>query len=92
MTWRKPPGRPPATDVARLAELVAEAVAEQAEGRGGRIWSARETRAVPAEASLAALVADPDACVLAGTIDDDRRRLRRRRHRGSCARATASGS
>jgi GNAT superfamily N-acetyltransferase len=61
----------PATgeDVPRLAQLVAEAVAEQAEGRGGRIWSARETRALPADASLAALVADPDALVLAGTID-----------------------
>ena len=61
----------PATgdDVPRLAELVAEAVAEQAEGRGGRIWAARETRALPAEASLAALVADPNALVLAGTID-----------------------
>ena len=56
-------------DVPRLAQLVAEAVAEQAEGRGGRIWSARETRALPADASLAALVADPDALVLAGTID-----------------------
>jgi GNAT superfamily N-acetyltransferase len=62
----------PATgeDVARLAELVAEAVAEQAEGRGGRIWSAREARTVPAEASFAALVEDPAALVLAGTIDD----------------------
>jgi GNAT superfamily N-acetyltransferase len=61
----------PATgdDVPRLAELVAEAVAEQAEGRGGRIWSARETRPLPAGASLAALVADPDSLVLAGTID-----------------------
>jgi ribosomal protein S18 acetylase RimI-like enzyme len=61
----------PATgdDVARLAELVAGAVAEQADGRGGRIWSVRETRAVPAEASLAQLVADPGALVLAGTID-----------------------
>jgi GNAT superfamily N-acetyltransferase len=61
----------PATgdDVARLAQLVGEAVAEQAEGRGGRIWSVREARAVPAEASLAALVEDPDALVLAGTID-----------------------
>jgi GNAT superfamily N-acetyltransferase len=61
----------PATgeDVPRLAQLVAEAVAEQAEGRGGRIWSARETRALPADASLAALVADPDALVLAGTVD-----------------------
>jgi GNAT superfamily N-acetyltransferase len=62
----------PATgdDVPRLAELVAEAVAEQAEARGGRIWSAREARAVPAGASLAALVDDPGALVLAGTIDD----------------------
>jgi GNAT superfamily N-acetyltransferase len=62
----------PATgeDVARLGQLVAEAVAEQAEGRGGRIWSTREARAVPAEASLAALVEDPQALVLAGTIDD----------------------
>jgi GNAT superfamily N-acetyltransferase len=61
----------PATgeDVARLAELVAEAVDEQAEGRGGRIWSAREARAVPAEASLAALVDDHAALVLVGTID-----------------------
>jgi GNAT superfamily N-acetyltransferase len=58
-----------AEDVPRLGELVAEAVAEQAEGRGGRIWAARETRALPAEASLAALVADPGALVLAGTID-----------------------
>jgi L-amino acid N-acyltransferase YncA len=61
----------PATgdDVARLAQLVGEAVAEQAEGRGGRIWSVREARAVPAERSLAALVDDPGALVLAGTID-----------------------
>ena len=61
----------PATgeDVARLAQLVDEAVAEQAEGRGGRIWSAREARGRPAEASLAALIEDPAALVLAGTID-----------------------
>jgi len=65
----------PATgdDVARLAELVAEAVAEQAEARGGRIWSAREARAVPAEASLAALVEDPSSGELAGTIDETTR-------------------
>jgi GNAT superfamily N-acetyltransferase len=62
----------PATgeDVARLAQLVDEAVAEQTESRGGRIWSAREARAVPAESSLAALVEDRGALVLAGTIDD----------------------
>ena len=58
-----------AEDVARLAQLVGEAVGEQSEARGGRIWSAREARATPAEASLAALVEDPGALVLAGTID-----------------------
>ena len=62
----------PATpsDVPRLAQLTAEAVAEQAEGRGGRIWAQREARAVPAEESLAAAVDDPEQLVLAGTIDD----------------------
>jgi GNAT superfamily N-acetyltransferase len=61
--------RATAADVPRLAALVAEAVAEQVEARGGRIWAAREARAVPAEASLGLLVDDPDALVLAGTID-----------------------
>jgi ribosomal protein S18 acetylase RimI-like enzyme len=61
----------PATgeDVGRLAQLVGEAVAEQAEGRGGFIWARREARATPAEDSLALLVEDPGALVLAGTID-----------------------
>ena len=58
-----------AEDVARLAQLVGEAVGEQAEARGGRIWSAREARATPAEPSLAALVEDPGALVVAGTVD-----------------------
>ena len=58
-----------AEDVERLAELTADAVAEQVEGRGGRIWSQREARQVPAQTSIAAAVADPDALVLAGTID-----------------------
>jgi GNAT superfamily N-acetyltransferase len=58
-----------AEDVERLAELTADAVAEQVEGRGGRIWAQREARAVPATASIAAAVADPDVLVLAGTVD-----------------------
>ena len=58
-----------AEDVDRLAELTAHAVAEQVDGRGGRVWSQREARAVPAHASLAAAVADPAQLVLAGTID-----------------------
>lgn len=58
-----------AADVDRLAELTAEAVAEQLDGRGGSIWARREARARPANESLAAAVADPDRLVLAGTID-----------------------
>lgn len=58
-----------ADDVPRLAELTAEAVAEQAEGRGGAIWMRKEARQRPAGGSLAADVADPDRLVLAGTID-----------------------
>jgi ribosomal protein S18 acetylase RimI-like enzyme len=56
-------------DVARLAQLTEEAVAEQAEGRGGAIWSRREARERPADETLAAAVADPDQLVLVGTID-----------------------
>ena len=59
-----------AADLARLATLADEAVAEQRESRGGSVWSRREARALPAEASLAEDVADPDVLVLAGTIDD----------------------
>lgn len=62
----------PATeaDLDRLAALVEEAVAEQAEARGGAVWAARETRARPARDSLAAELAADDHLVLAGTIDD----------------------
>ncbi|MCU1487564.1 MAG: acetyltransferase family protein [Actinomycetia bacterium] len=62
----------PATeaDVPRLAELAAEAVAEQAGERGGAVWAQREARAVPAEASLREDLADGSRLVLAGTIDD----------------------
>ena len=58
------------TDLHRLAELAAEAIAEQAESRGGAIWSVREGRTVPAEPSLRADLDDPACLVLAGTIDD----------------------
>lgn len=63
-------GRASEHDVARLAELTAEAVDEQLEGRGGSIWSRREARARPAHDSLAAAVADPGRLVLVGRIDD----------------------
>lgn len=62
----------PATDadLPRLAALVEEAVAEQADARGGAVWAARETRARPAGASLATDLAAEDHLVLAGTIDE----------------------
>lgn len=56
-------------DLPRLADLVVEAIAEQATGRGGPVWSQREARAVPAAASLGESVADPDRLVVVGTID-----------------------
>jgi GNAT superfamily N-acetyltransferase len=61
----------PATagDVPRLAELTAQAVAEQVDARGGRVWAAREARSVPADASLRAAIDDPAQLVVAGTID-----------------------
>ena len=59
-----------AADLARLATLAEEAVAEQRESRGGDVWSRREARALPAEPSLAEDLEHPDVLVLAGTIDD----------------------
>ena len=50
-------------------QLAAEAVAEQAESRGGAIWSQREARGVPAGPTLADDLA-AGRLVLAGTIDD----------------------
>jgi GNAT superfamily N-acetyltransferase len=57
-------------DLERLAELAAEAVAEQVDGRGGEVWALRDARPIPAQASLREDLADPSALVLAGTIDD----------------------
>lgn len=57
-------------DAERLATLTGDAVSEQLEGRGGRIWAQREARAVPAHDTLAAAIADPGQLVLVGTIDE----------------------
>ncbi|HWH33712.1 MAG TPA: GNAT family N-acetyltransferase [Acidimicrobiales bacterium] len=56
-------------DLPVLAALAASAVAEQVGDRGGGIWSQRESRALPAEGSLAAAIDDPGQLVVAGTID-----------------------
>jgi ribosomal protein S18 acetylase RimI-like enzyme len=58
-----------AGDLPRLAELAAQAVAEQAEARGGAVWAAREARSLPADDTLEADLTAPDTLVLAGTID-----------------------
>jgi ribosomal protein S18 acetylase RimI-like enzyme len=62
--------RATSADVDRLAELAAAALDEQASGRGGRIWSAREARPVPAAESLLISVGDAAQLVLCGTLDD----------------------
>jgi ribosomal protein S18 acetylase RimI-like enzyme len=59
-----------ASDLERLSELSAIAVAEQAGARGGAIWSAREARPDPAGPSFAAVLGTPDHAVLCGTLDD----------------------
>lgn len=62
----------PATpsDLAHLADLGTRALAELAPTRGGGVFVHREGRATPVEETLARDLADPDAVVLAGTIDD----------------------
>ena len=57
-------------DVASLARLAEQAVAEQVTDRGGAVWAQRETRPLPADDSLRAALADPRQLVVAGTIDD----------------------
>jgi GNAT superfamily N-acetyltransferase len=62
----------PATvgDLPRLAELAAQAVAEQQLLKGGAVWARREARQPPYEAQLAAEVASASAQVVVGTLDD----------------------
>lgn len=57
-------------DAARIDELHAAAVAELAPQRGGRVWAAREARPGPLAPNLAAVLSDPAALVLVGTLDD----------------------
>jgi len=59
-----------ADDVPRLAELVAAAVAELAPMKGGAVWRAREAPTEPFDRRLDDAIDDPDAHIVAGTIDD----------------------
>jgi ribosomal protein S18 acetylase RimI-like enzyme len=57
-------------DLARLSELARAAIAELRPTKGGEVWARREARAEPVEVSLKADLENPNACVLAGTIDE----------------------
>lgn len=59
-----------AADVPRLAELVAQAIAELQEVRGGVVWARQRARVAPFEPRLEAEIADPDHLVVVGTLDD----------------------
>jgi ribosomal protein S18 acetylase RimI-like enzyme len=62
----------PATDddLPRLAELARLAIAELYPMKGGDVFAAREARGEPFDESLKKDLADPEARVLCGTIDD----------------------
>ena len=63
--------RPAAPDDLPLLEEFAElAVAEQADNRGGWVWSRRETRIPPFRASLETAFHNPDEQLWVGQIDD----------------------
>jgi GNAT superfamily N-acetyltransferase len=57
-------------DVPRIAELARAAIAELRSTKGGEVWARREARHEPLEDSLAADLANADALVLVGAIDD----------------------
>src|SRR5262249_46293458 len=59
-----------ADDVPTLVRLAREAVAELTPTRGGAVWSRREARPEPLDASFEAALATPEHQVLLGTIDD----------------------
>jgi len=57
-------------DLPAIAGLVEGLRAELTPMRGGRLWSVREARDGPPEEVYGALLTDPQACVVVGTIDD----------------------
>lgn len=57
-------------DLPRLVELARAAIAELRSTKGGEVWARREARGEPLGESLAADLANADAVVRAGTIDD----------------------
>ena len=57
-------------DLPAIAGLVEALRAELTPMRGGRLWSVREARDGQPEEVYGALLTDPLACVVVGTIDD----------------------
>jgi GNAT superfamily N-acetyltransferase len=56
-------------DLPAIAALGEALRAELTPMRGGRIWAVREARTGPLAEAYGALLADPSACVVAGTVD-----------------------
>ena len=57
-------------DLPAIVGLVEALRAELTPMRGGRIWAVREARAGQPDEVYGALLTDPEACVVVGTIDD----------------------
>jgi len=63
--------RPATTaDHESIAALATEAIAELEPTRGGALWSRREARLRPVDASIAAAIDDDATFVVVGTIDE----------------------
>jgi ribosomal protein S18 acetylase RimI-like enzyme len=57
-------------DLPRIADLARAAIAELRATKGGEVWARREARQEPIDDSLAVDLANTDAIVLVGAIDD----------------------
>jgi ribosomal protein S18 acetylase RimI-like enzyme len=57
-------------DMPAIVALVDALRAELTPMRGGRIWAVREARRGPTDEAYGALLSDPAACVVVGTLDD----------------------
>ena len=56
-------------DIAVIAELAGQAIAELRPNRGGAVWALREARPLPLETGLLEDLADSSAMLIVGTID-----------------------
>lgn len=57
-------------DLAALCRLAEEAIEELQPTRGGAVWARHQARERPVERSIVAALDDPEALVVAGSIDD----------------------